>query len=64
MSAFLSFFIALFLFFYVCYVFCFRSSVCEMQIFPISSSGGAQVCVKKIIGLQGNADNSSKIDYL
>ena len=36
----------------------------KCKYFPISSSGGAQVYVKKIIGLQGNADNSSKIDYL
>ena len=34
----------------------------KCKYFPISSSGGAQVYVKKIIGLQGNADNSSKID--
>ena len=36
----------------------------KCKYFLISSSGGAQVYVKKIIGLQGNADNSSKIDYL
>ena len=36
----------------------------KCNYFPISSSGGAQVYVKKNIGLQGNADNSSKIDYL
>ena len=36
----------------------------KCKYFPISSSGGAQVYVKKIIGLQGNAVNSSKIDYL
>ena len=36
----------------------------KCKYFSIGSSGGAQVYVKKIIGLQGNADNSSKIDYL
>ena len=29
----------------------------KCKYFPISSSGGAQVYVKKIIGLQGSADN-------
>ena len=36
----------------------------KCKYFSIGSRGGAQVYVKKIIGLQGNADNSSKIDYL
>ena len=64
MSAFLSFFLLCFSsFMFVMFSVLDRLFI-KCKYFPISSSGGAQVYVKKIIGLQGSADNSSKIDYL
>ena len=64
MSAFLSFFYC-FVFFFMFVIFSVLDRLfIKCKYFPISSSGGAQVYVKKIIGLQGSADNSSKIDYL
>ena len=65
MSAFFfPFFIALVLFFMFVMFSVFDRLFIKCKYFSIGSSGGAQVYLKKNYWITGNADNSSKIEYL